>query len=82
MHQFYLYLEHAAYRKTLKQDLASAVKGTPSWRSLQRNIEDFVNFSPFLSQETRKGMTLEDLLMKVAARFDNASDYRQANQSP
>lgn len=87
IHLLQIYQEHAVCRAAFKHKLVSAAKSIPIWEVIERGTENFVNSVPSSVEyniNEKKGMTLEDLLMKVGSkpnRTCNRTDQGCESQS-
>ena len=79
MSRFFIYEEYGARYETMLQLVAATSKTIPNWWAFERGIEALMN-SLLPKQQTaereKKGLTLEDLLIKVSVR---SSLYNSAN---
>ena len=63
-----MYEEYAAKYETMLQNMASVSRNMANWAAYERGIEALMNsLLPQSSgtEDSRKGLTLEDLLIKV-----------------
>ena len=72
MPRFFVYEEYSAKYESTMRDMAAASKQIPTWHAYERSIEALAHsLVPSLGHEVenRKGLTFEDLLIKVYAMF-------------
>ena len=69
MTRFFVYEEYGAKYESTLRDMASASKHIPNWHAYERGIEALANSllnANFHDRSNRKGLTFEDLLIKVS----------------
>jgi len=68
MARFFVYEEYGAKYELMLRDLTSTSKTIPTWHAYERGIEALANSlatSNTPGEISRKGLTFEDLLIKV-----------------
>ena len=69
MSRFYVYEEYGARYESILQLVATTSKTIPTWGAFERGIEALMNSllpKKQVEEGKKKGLTLEDLLIKVA----------------
>ena len=69
MSRFFVYEEYGARYESMLKLVASISKAIPSWWAYERGIEALVNSlmsKNSAEEKNKKGLTLEDLLIKVS----------------
>ena len=87
MIRFFVYEEYGAKYESMVREMAATSKHIPNWHAYERGIEALANslISSSSHQGTnRKGLTFEDLLIKVCVRMlDHQEDMiDQSSVSP
>ena len=68
MSRFFAYEEYSAEYEASKKDMIATSKNIPNWHAYERGIEALANsLAPSRKEDAynRKGLTFEDLLIKV-----------------
>ena len=71
--RFFVYEEYGAKYELMLRDLTSTSRTIPNWHAYERGIEALANsLTPSSSQGevSRKGLTFEDLLIKVLENYE------------
>jgi hypothetical protein len=72
MSRFFAYEEYGAKYELMLQEVASKFKTIPAWHAYEKGIECLASSLASINNrdsESRKGLTLSDLLIKVTASF-------------
>ena len=70
MRRFLAYEEYGAKYEMMVRDVASTYKSIPTWHAYERGIETLANSLSVVNKDgspRRKGLTFEDLVIKVWA---------------
>lgn len=79
MTRFFVYEEYGAKYESMLRDMASVSKHIPNWQAYERGIEALARaLLPSSSDEgkNRKGLTFEDMLIKVSLQATSKPSYR------
>ncbi len=72
MSRFFIYEEYGAQYESMLRDMTSTSKTIPNWHVYERGIEALANSwatTNSSSTYTKKGLTFEDLLIKVCGKL-------------
>ncbi|KAF5549444.1 hypothetical protein FMEXI_4256 [Fusarium mexicanum] len=71
MHRFFMYQEYGAKYEMMIKDATSALENLPEWELHQKGLEAFAfTMEPSPSSDSRKALTIGDLLVKSPAGVD------------